>query len=69
MAPWRRTLLKANRWATLLSAPSDEEPLIRQYTIGQADLDLIWAKTTAHNQLGLAVLLCLIVPSRQKLAS
>ena len=56
----QRALLKADRWATLLGAPSDAETLIRHYTLGQADLDLIRAKTTAHNQLGLAIQLCLM---------
>ena len=56
----QRPLLKADHWATLLGAPSDEETLIRHYTLGQADLHLIRAKTTAHNQLGLAIQLCLM---------
>src|SRR6516225_6450748 len=56
----QRPLLKADRWAKLLDAPSDEETLIRHYTLGQADLDLIRAKATAHNQLGLAIQLCLM---------
>jgi len=56
----QRPLLKADRWAKLLDPPSDEETLIRHYTLGQADLDLIRAKATAHNQLGLAIQLCLM---------
>ena len=56
----QRPLLKADHWATLLGAPSDEETLIRHYTLGQADLDLIRAKATAHNQLGLAIQPCLM---------
>ncbi|ESZ08454.1 hypothetical protein X737_33410 [Mesorhizobium sp. L48C026A00] len=54
------TLLKADRWSALLGAPEDEETLIRHYTLSQSELDLIQAKTAAHNQLGLAVQLCLM---------
>jgi hypothetical protein len=61
MDPWRNDpCSKPIIWATLLGAPSDEETLIRHYTLGQSDLDLILAKTTAHNQLGLRIQLCLM---------
>jgi TnpA family transposase len=56
----QRPLLKADRWVALLGVPTDEEMLIRHYTLPQAELDLVQAKTAACNQLGLAIQLCLI---------
>jgi TnpA family transposase len=38
--------------------PTDEESLIRYCTLGRAELDLIQAKRTLHNRLGLAIQLC-----------
>ena len=56
----QRPLLKADRWVALLGVPTDEETLIRHYTLTQTELDLVQAKTAAYNQLGLAIQLCLI---------
>lgn len=56
----QRPLLKPDRWIALIDVPSDEETLIRNYTLGQAELDLIQAKKAAHNRLGLAIQLCLM---------
>ena len=56
----QRPLLKADRWVALLGVPTDEETLIKHYTLTQTELDLVQAKTTAYNQLGLAIQLCLI---------
>lgn len=56
----QRPLLKGDQWAVLLDAPANGERLIRHYTLGEPDLDLLRAKTADHNQLGLAVQLCLM---------
>jgi hypothetical protein len=40
--------------------PTDEESLIRYCTLGRAELDLIQAKRTLHNRLGLAIQLCFL---------
>jgi TnpA family transposase len=40
--------------------PTDEETLIRHYTLGSAELDFIQTKIAPHNQLGLAIQLCLM---------
>jgi hypothetical protein len=40
--------------------PTDEESLIRYCTLGRAELDLIQAKRTPHNRLGLAIQLCFL---------
>ncbi len=54
----RRPLLKADQWSVLVDMPVDEESLIRYCTLDRTDLDLILAKRTAHNRLGLAIQLC-----------
>jgi hypothetical protein len=56
----QRPLLKADRWAALLGVPQDEETLIRHYTLSRDDLKLVHTKTTLHNQLGLAIQICLM---------
>src|SRR5690349_16022200 len=56
----RRPLLKADQWSTLLDMPTDEESLIRHCTLSRAELDLIQAKRTPHNRLGLAIQLCFL---------
>ena len=40
--------------------PTDEESLIRHCTLARAELDLIQAKRTRHNRLGLAIQLCFL---------
>jgi hypothetical protein len=40
--------------------PTDEESLIRHCTLGRAEVDLIQAKRTPHNRLGLAIQLCFL---------
>ena len=40
--------------------PADEESLIRHCTLDRADLELIQAKRTLHNRLGLAIQLCFL---------
>lgn len=54
----RRPLLKADLWSALVDMPTDEESLIRHCTLGRPELDLIQAKRTPHNRLGLAIQLC-----------
>jgi TnpA family transposase len=56
----RRPLLNADRWSALADMPTDEESLIRYCTLGRAELDLIQAKRTPHNRLGLAIQLCFL---------
>lgn len=56
----RRPLLKANQCSVLVDIPVDEESLIRYCTLDRAELDLILAKRTAHNRLGLAIQLCFL---------
>jgi TnpA family transposase len=56
----RRPLLKADQWSALVDMPTDEENLIRHCTLGRAELDLIQAKRTLHNRLGLAIQLCFL---------
>ncbi|MGL4964065.1 MAG: Tn3 family transposase [Inquilinus sp.] len=56
----KRPLLKTDRWAALLAAPVDEMALAGHCTLDPADLDLIRTKTASHNQLGLALQLCLL---------
>jgi TnpA family transposase len=56
----RRPLLKADRWSALVDMPTDEESLIRHCTLGRAEVDLIQAKRTPHNHLGLAIQLCFL---------
>ncbi len=56
----RRPLLKADRWSALVDMPTDEQSLIRHCTLGRAEMDLIQAKRTPHNRLGLAIQLCFL---------
>jgi hypothetical protein len=56
----RRPLLKADWWFALVDMPTDEESLIRHCTLGRAEGDLIQAKRTPHNRLGLAIQLCFL---------
>ena len=62
----KRPLLKPDRWAALLAMPTDEARLLRHCVLDPVDLDLIRTKTAPHNQLGLALQLCLLRhPGRQ----
>jgi TnpA family transposase len=56
----RRRLLKPDRWSVLLNPPSDEDSLIRHYTLSGDDLDQALRKRGHHNKLGFAVQLCLM---------
>src|SRR6202047_5598815 len=54
----RRRLLSDEQLAPFWAWASDDRAIVRQYTLSQADLDLIAKKRTASNQLGFAVLMC-----------
>jgi TnpA family transposase len=56
----RRRLLRPDRWPVLLNLPTDEDSLIRNYTMSGDDLDRALRKRGHHNQLGFAVQLCLM---------
>jgi hypothetical protein len=56
----RRPLLKVDQWSALVDMPTDEESLIRHCTLDRAELDLIQAKRTPHNRLGLTIQLCFL---------
>jgi hypothetical protein len=53
-------LLKVDQWSKLIGAPTDEESLIRHYTLSGEDMDLALSKRGHRNQLGFAVQLCLM---------
>jgi hypothetical protein len=46
----RRRLLTGERWTKFLTTPIDERELIRHYTLGRDDLDIIATKRTARNR-------------------
>jgi TnpA family transposase len=56
----RRRLLQPDRWSVLLNPPTDEDSLVRNYTMGGDDLDRALRRRGHHNQLGFAVQLCLM---------
>ena len=56
----KRPMLKPDRWEALLAAAADETALIGYCTLEPEDLDLVRAKTVPHNQLGLALQICLL---------
>ena len=51
----RRPLLRADQWSALVDMPTDEKSLIQHCTLGHVEMDLIQAKRTPHNRLGLAI--------------
>jgi hypothetical protein len=55
----RRRLLQPDRWSVLLNPPTDEDSLIRNYTMSGDDLDRALRKRGRHNQLSFAVRFCL----------
>jgi len=54
----RRSLLTPAERASLLAFPTDEEELIRYYTLSEHDLSVIRQRRGSHNRLGFAVQLC-----------
>jgi hypothetical protein len=60
-----RPLLKVSNWSDLIGIPSDEEGLIRHFTLSGEDIDRVLARRGDNNQLGFAIQLCLMrYPSR-----
>ncbi len=55
-----RPLLKTSQWSDLVAIPSDEEGLIRHFTLSGEDIDRVLARRGENNQLGFAVQLCLM---------
>lgn len=47
-----RPLLKISQWSDLVGIPSDEEGLIRHYTLSGEDIDRVLARRGENNQLG-----------------
>ena len=59
--PWRVAVAQPDRWSVLLlNPPTDEDSLIRNYTMSGDDLDRALRKRGHHNQLGFAVQFCLM---------
>ena len=56
----RRKLLKIQDRQELFGVPTDEDSLIRHYTLSPADRLEIAVRRRKHNQLGFAVQLCLM---------
>ncbi|MEX2746315.1 DUF4158 domain-containing protein [Rhizobium mongolense] len=56
----RRKLLKDHERQELFGIPTDEESLIRHYSLSLADRLEIEVRRRQHNQLGFAVQLCLM---------
>lgn len=56
----RRTLLKIQDRQDLFEIPTDEDSLIRHYTLSAADRLEIELRRRKHNQFGFAVQLCLM---------
>ena len=56
----RRKLLRREDRAALLGVPTDEDSLIRHYTLSAADLLEIAVRRRRHNRLGFAIQLCLM---------
>ncbi|RWG08537.1 MAG: DUF4158 domain-containing protein, partial [Mesorhizobium sp.] len=56
----RRKLLKDQDRHRLFSVPTDEDSLIRHYSLSSADRLEIGLRRREHNQLGFAVQLCLM---------
>lgn len=54
----RRRLLSPEQWASFLAVPADEREIVRHYTLGRDDLDLIVGKRAPHRRLGFALVLC-----------
>ncbi|MHC1550904.1 DUF4158 domain-containing protein [Phyllobacterium sp. K27] len=55
-----RPLLKTSQWSDLVDIPSDEEGLIRHFTLSGEDMDRVLVRRGENNQLGFAVQRCLM---------
>ena len=56
----RRTLLKPHDRQELVGIPTDEDSLIRHYSLSPADRLEIEVRRREHNRLGFALQLCLM---------
>jgi len=56
----RRKLLSNRERQALFAIPTDDEGLIRHYTLSPADLLEVQLRRRPHNQIGFAVQLCLM---------
>ena len=66
----RRTLLKPHDRQELVGIPTDEDSLIRHYSLSQADRLEIEVRRREHNRLGFALQLCLMrYPGRALIAN
>lgn len=66
----RRTLLKPQDRQELFDVPTDEDSLIRHYSLSPADRLEIEIRRREHNRLGFAVQLCLMrYPGRALMAN
>ncbi len=54
----RRTILTERQRRTLLSLPTNEETLLKYYTLADEDLEHIRQRRRPANQLGFALQLC-----------
>lgn len=54
----RRRLLSGEQWARFLAVADDERAMVRHYTLGRNELDIVSLRRTPHTRLGCAILLC-----------
>ena len=54
----RRQILNARQRATLFDLPTDQETLLRHYTLADDDIEHIQSRRRAHNRFGFALQLC-----------
>ena len=55
-----RPLLKADQWSAFVGVPTDEESLIRHYSLSGDDIMLALSKRGHRNKFGFALQLCLL---------
>jgi TnpA family transposase len=54
----RRQILNARQRATLFDLPTDQETLLRHYTLADDDIEHIQSRRRAHNRFGFALQIC-----------
>lgn len=54
----RRQILNARQRAALFDLPTDQETLLRHYTLADDDIEQIQSRRRAHNRFGFALQLC-----------
>ena len=60
----RRRLLTEEQWASFLAVPDDERTMVRHYTLGRDDLDIVALRRTSHTRQGSEVGLTLVYERR-----